>query len=538
MKTLVISALAIALSPGFAFTQNPEKEKEKERKNRPPAARQQDEPAPGRAAPSRVQTPPRPQAPQPKAKSQQQQQPQARAKEQPKAPPKPRPQAEPGNRPDDAAPRMSEAERNARAAARAKANADANDTDRPNPSRAMPNRPDNSERPAQNANRDNPNRPDAPAPRMSENRPANTPANLENPAARTGSEGKAKAKGNSNPNTAANRPKDDPEARTAQQKVQQARAAAQAKAGDDTRRVLADRARDRNYQQERERAREIDDDDDAKTILYSVLGGAAAGAIAGNIAGRDRGDRYYRLPPDQVGRDPRDRDYSVDYLRRRFRGNASWDDAPPSWRYYDRGDGYGYDRHYHPHYFNGNRRVVYYNTYDNIPPVLLASQQLNRLQVTTVSDSPYRLNEAPPDYYQNVPADYRSNDAYAVSYEVDPDSAVILDDILFVQGSTDFADAYSYDLVADLAEAMGSEDVGNERFIVEGHASAEGDYNTNLELSQRRAERIARDLVNMGVSPDRLVPVGYGETEARVPADASEEQRSLDRRVMVFRLAE
>lgn len=527
MKNLVITLMAIALTPGLAFTQNPGKEKEKERKNRPPAARQ---PNPGNEpAPSRVQAPPRPQA-----------QNQAKPKAEPKDQPKARPKADPNGRPD--APRLSEAERQARAAARAKAD---NPPQNANPSRTTGNRPEPDKRPNQDANRAaTNNRPDANRPegtqgRMTDpNRKPEPPA----PANRTAdANDAAKAKAKANPDaarTAANRPKDDPEARTAQQKVQQARAAAQSRAGDETRRALADRGRDRNFQQERERAREIDDDDDAKTILYSVLGGAAAGAIAGNIAGRDRGDRYYRLPPDQVGRDPRDRDHSVDYLRRRFRGNASWDDAPPSWRYYDRGDGYGYDRHYHPHYFNGNRRVVYYNTYDNIPPVLLASQQLNRLQVTTVSDSPYRLNEAPPDYYQNVPADYRSNDAYAVSYEVDPDSAVILDDILFVQGSTDFADAYSYDLVADLAEAMGSEDVGNERFIVEGHASAEGDYNTNLELSQRRAERIARDLVNMGISPDRLVPVGYGETEARVPADASEEQRSLDRRVMVFRLAE
>jgi outer membrane protein OmpA-like peptidoglycan-associated protein len=54
----------------------------------------------------------------------------------------------------------------------------------------------------------------------------------------------------------------------------------------------------------------------------------------------------------------------------------------------------------------------------------------------------------------------------------------------------------------------------NENFVIEGHASSEGDYGSNLLLSQERAERIARDLVYYGVSPDRLMPVGYGETEA------------------------
>jgi outer membrane protein OmpA-like peptidoglycan-associated protein len=137
-----------------------------------------------------------------------------------------------------------------------------------------------------------------------------------------------------------------------------------------------------------------------------------------------------------------------------------------------------------------------------------------------------------PTTIKNLPEAYRSDDAYAVSYEVDPDSAVILEDILFAQGSTDFADAYSYDLVGDLAESMNTSEIANERFVIEGHASAEGDYNANLQLSQERAERIARDLVAMGVAPERVVPVGYGEAEARYPDTSPEEERGLDRRVM------
>ena len=85
---------------------------------------------------------------------------------------------------------------------------------------------------------------------------------------------------------------------------------------------------------------------------------------------------------------------------------------------------------------------------------------------------------------------------------------------------------------------MRSSELQNEQFIIEGHASAEGDYSSNLRLSQERAERIARDLVSMGVNPDRLIPVGYGETEAQYPADAAEDLRSLDRRVMVFRMGQ
>lgn len=58
-----------------------------------------------------------------------------------------------------------------------------------------------------------------------------------------------------------------------------------------------------------------------------------------------------------------------------------------------------------------------------------------------------------------------------------------------------------------------------------------------MVLSQQRAEHIVREIVRRGgVSPSRLIPVGYGESEARHPADAAEVLRSQDRRVVVFRM--
>lgn len=317
-------------------------------------------------------------------------------------------------------------------------------------------------------------------------------------------------------------------------RISRARIEASGRADAETTRLLQDRGRI-EPDHDAGRPRKIENEDDARGVILSILGGTTAGAIAGNSPSRDGlgGEgRSHRLSPEQVGRAPRDRELSVEFLSRRFRGRAQWNEAPPSWRYEH--------RHFHrdPYYFGGNRRVVYYHSYASIPPILLASHRLHFLQVTTVSESPYRVTSAAPDYDRNLPEAYRRDNAYAVSYAVDPDSAVILDDILFAQGSTNFADAYSYDLVVDLAEAMNASEVARERFVVEGHASAEGGYNDNLVLSQARAERIARDLVAMGVAPERLVPVGYGETEARFPENSPEQQRGLDRRVLVFRLTE
>ena len=64
---------------------------------------------------------------------------------------------------------------------------------------------------------------------------------------------------------------------------------------------------------------------------------------------------------------------------------------------------------------------------------------------------------------------------------------------------------------------------------IQGHASAEGDDQYNLELSQRRAESVMRYLVNRGISDRRLLAIGFGET--RPIAEDSLDGRVLNRRV-------
>jgi outer membrane protein OmpA-like peptidoglycan-associated protein len=133
------------------------------------------------------------------------------------------------------------------------------------------------------------------------------------------------------------------------------------------------------------------------------------------------------------------------------------------------------------------------------------------------------------------PENYRSENSWVVSYPVDEKSMISSEAILFLQGTTQFADPYSYEIIGVMADAMKAmpED---ERFVIEGHASAEGSYDSNMALSQLRAEHIVREIVRRGVSPYRLLPVGYGESEARRAADAAESLRSQDRRVVVFRM--
>lgn len=303
--------------------------------------------------------------------------------------------------------------------------------------------------------------------------------------------------------------------------------------------VLADDGRrDRNA--DAAEARKIDNKDDAKRLLMTILGGGV-GAVANDRPNqprpRDRSRQGYRPSAEEVGRTHQDRERTVSSMVYRFQGRAP--QPAPSGSLHRSQSFETTQTQRHTQFYEGNRRVIRYSSVQEIPPVIVASQQLNRVQVLPQAQSTYSVRPPAPQqgrYYNAIPPSYTTGDAYAVSYSVDPESAISTNDILFRQGSTDFADAYSYDLIIDMAEAMKAPAVNNETFVIEGHASAEGDYSENLLLSQERAERISRELVRHGVSAERLMPVGYGEAEAAHPANAAEAERALDRRVVVFRM--
>ncbi len=69
------------------------------------------------------------------------------------------------------------------------------------------------------------------------------------------------------------------------------------------------------------------------------------------------------------------------------------------------------------------------------------------------------------------------------------------------------------------------------RMIVEAHASAEGEADANMLLSQRRAEAIVTALVRGGVARRRLVARAFGEERPEVAGD-SEEEHAANRRVV------
>jgi outer membrane protein OmpA-like peptidoglycan-associated protein len=70
--------------------------------------------------------------------------------------------------------------------------------------------------------------------------------------------------------------------------------------------------------------------------------------------------------------------------------------------------------------------------------------------------------------------------------------------------------------------------------VVAGHTDSIGDEAYNLDLSKRRAQAVLDYLAALGVAPDRLTSVGYGESQP-IADNATEEGRAQNRRVVIRR---
>jgi len=119
-----------------------------------------------------------------------------------------------------------------------------------------------------------------------------------------------------------------------------------------------------------------------------------------------------------------------------------------------------------------------------------------------------------------------------VSISVDSSSGVAFENILFKIDSTELADDASLAQIKAIATAM--KNLPSERFLIEGHTCDLGSDEHNKTLSEIRAEAVCKSLVQLGVEMGQLFPLGFGETNPKLP-NADENARCKNRRVMVFR---
>lgn|GEM_PF-1006107 len=80
------------------------------------------------------------------------------------------------------------------------------------------------------------------------------------------------------------------------------------------------------------------------------------------------------------------------------------------------------------------------------------------------------------------------------------------------------------DMLASIARNCGT------RLEVAGHTDGVGDAAINMKLSQRRADAVRKQLVRRGVSADKVVARGYGETQP-ITDNSSDVGRKTNRRI-------
>lgn len=104
---------------------------------------------------------------------------------------------------------------------------------------------------------------------------------------------------------------------------------------------------------------------------------------------------------------------------------------------------------------------------------------------------------------------------------------VISGGILFATDSAELAPS-AEDLVMRVSEVMKKNPDLN--ISVVGHTDNTGDYNYNVQLSERRAKAFANALIKDGVSANRLTAVGVGP-QSLVATNDTAEGRAQNRRV-------
>ncbi len=115
---------------------------------------------------------------------------------------------------------------------------------------------------------------------------------------------------------------------------------------------------------------------------------------------------------------------------------------------------------------------------------------------------------------------------------IDGPRALPLDGVFFALNSSQLSPAAKVilDTVVQLVQKSDAQ-----RIEIGGHTDSLGAAHYNLRLSEARASAVRKYLLDQGVSADRLVAKGYGETRPRTDND-TEAGREKNRRVELKRL--
>jgi outer membrane protein OmpA-like peptidoglycan-associated protein len=167
---------------------------------------------------------------------------------------------------------------------------------------------------------------------------------------------------------------------------------------------------------------------------------------------------------------------------------------------------------------------------DDLPPMRL-TVPVSQYIIDTSTDPDrdyYKFLEQPP--VERVERVYSLDEVRYSARIRDKVRRIDLDTITFATGSADIpmAQARSLRKVADAINAVLKKDP-SETFLIEGHTDAVGSDESNLVLSDQRAEQVAVVLSEVyGIPPENMTTQGYGERYLKVnTAGPSQENRRV-----------
>jgi len=122
--------------------------------------------------------------------------------------------------------------------------------------------------------------------------------------------------------------------------------------------------------------------------------------------------------------------------------------------------------------------------------------------------------------------------ANAVAVKDEPRGTVITvpANVLFASGKSDLLGGASARL-QQVADALKNEP--DRKITIEGHTDSQGSDDSNMQLSQRRAQTVQSFFVSQGVPADKVTATGVGESRP-VADNASAEGRANNRRVEII----
>lgn len=116
---------------------------------------------------------------------------------------------------------------------------------------------------------------------------------------------------------------------------------------------------------------------------------------------------------------------------------------------------------------------------------------------------------------QTAPADLPATDMQPVQV---PDVKIVLDKVYFAYDQSTLSEQ-TLDILAVNATSL--QTAPELKITIEGHCDNRGSDEYNLALGERRAQSVRDYLVSLGIAPERLVTISYGE---EMPAEMTNNQ--------------